>query len=134
MQLPSSTDFIFSQAFIEESLKVTVDGVINNDFTIDMPSRRLSLGVAPRDDARINLTYEISTDKTLEYDISGVQPDKLESFAVTDVQTGEAVAAVINLDNKLSFDRSDVRDGRQLKIEYNTQFTKEERRLQHPHK
>lgn len=125
-------DFIFSQAFIDESLKIYINGEEESNFTVDMPSRKLSLANAPFDASEIKLVYEKSEDKTLEYEVAGVDPDKLESFKAYDAETLEELSAEINLDNKLSFNRQDIYDGRKIKVEYNTQFSKDERTFSLP--
>ena len=126
------TEFIFSQSFITDSLKVYINGVQTDAFTVDMPSRNLTLAEAPWDNSEVMLVYERSSDKTLEYDIKGVNPGQLEEFTIRDASSGEEIPASINLSNQLEFDRNDVYQGRKIIAIYNLQFGAEQRRFQLP--
>lgn len=121
---PLTLKFPITGNYISQSVKVYVDGQISTAYDINTSERVVAFKDAPKDGAEVKIIYEQVGDKKLNYDIAGIDVNRLEEFFVEDKNTKERLKVTRN-GAVLVFDESEIRANREVIARYNLTFDAE---------
>lgn len=121
---PLTLKFPITGNFVSKSVKVYVDGKLSSAYDLNASERVIAFKEVPKDGAEVKIVYEQVGDKKLNYDIAGIDVDRLEEFFVEDKNTKERLKVTRN-GTVLVFDESDVAANREVVARYNLRFDAE---------
>ncbi len=121
---PLTMKFPITGNYVAKSLKVYVDGQLADNFDISGTERVVAFKEAPKDGVEVKIVYEQVGDKKLNYEIAGIDVNRLEEFLVQDNHTKEILKVVRN-GSTLTFDEVDVSANRLVVARYNLRFDAE---------